>query len=217
MPEYRTEPLVVPVCSGLLPEGERNRRVALTSFSGKLAERPCVPECDVTCYECGRRTQVPSAALSSRCTHCHAHLRMTDVVLRHGAQRLTVRTLGDVTVQADAQLSQLSVVCRHCYLEGRGSGSFRCEGTLRIACSNRIDGSVQVGTLVVERGKELILTQGAAVDVLEVYGKVTGRIVARTRVVLHRGAELHGNCFAPALELAAGAKHRGEWSRSANV
>ncbi len=216
MPEYRTEPLIVPVSSGLLPEGERNRRVALTSFSGKLAERPPVPEREVTCYECGRLTLVPRAALSARCSHCHAHLRMTDVVLRHGAQRLTVRTLGDVTVQADAMLSQLSVVCRHCYLEGRGSGSFRCEGTLRVCSSNRIDGSVQAGLLVVERGKELVLTQGATVEVLEVYGKVTGRIVARSRVVLHRGAELHGNCFSPSLQLAGGAKHRGEWFHTEN-
>ena len=32
MPEFRTEPLIVPTVSGLLPAGERDRRVALTSF-----------------------------------------------------------------------------------------------------------------------------------------------------------------------------------------
>lgn len=211
MPEYKTEPLVVSVVSGILPEGERNRRVALTSFAAARSPRPEVPQREVVCYECGRNTQVPSAALSGKCTHCHAHLRMTDVELRPGAQRLTVRTLGDVTLLADAVLSQLSIVCRNCTLNGRGSGSFRCSGSMRVNYSNRIEGSVQAARLIVPRGVELILTQGATVEYLEVYGRVTGRIVARAGVSLHRGAALFGDCYSPALSLASGATHRGEW------
>lgn len=49
MPEYKTEPLVVPSVSGLLPEGERNRRVALTSFSSARNKRVEVPTREVVC------------------------------------------------------------------------------------------------------------------------------------------------------------------------
>ncbi len=216
MPRYSTEPIVVPVASGLLPESERNLRVALTSFSVR-SEPPEVPQREVVCYECGRRTQVPAAALSAICTHCRAHLKMTDVDLKPGAQRLTVRTLGNVTVQADAVLSQLSITCGNCYLHGRGSGTFRCSDLLKISCNNRIEGPVQAGRLEVERGADVILTQGATVDELVVSGRLSGRIVARRRVVVRRGGELYANCFTPSLEVEQGATHRGEWHREQPV
>ena len=196
MPRYSTEPIVVSVASGILPEGERSRRVALTSFP-PLSKRVSVPLREVVCYECGQRTQVPSAALSAICSHCRSHLKMTDVEIKSGSQRLTVRTLGDVTVHADAVLSQLSVTCRNCYLNGRGSGVYRCSGLLKVSCNNRIEGSVQAARMEVDRGVELVITQGIMADELIVSGRVSSRVVSRKSVVLRRGAELIGACFAP--------------------
>lgn len=210
MARYRTEPLVVSVPSGLLPESERDRRIALTSFSAR-SERVAVPQREVVCYECGKSSMVPTAALSANCSHCHAHLKMTDIELKPGARRLTVRTLGNVTVLADAVLSQLSVTCNNCYLNGRGSGFFRCAGLLKVSSNNRIEGSVQAGCMEVERGVDLILTQGATVGELVVSGRLTGRIVARKSVVVRRGGELYGNCFSPSLVVEQGGTHRGEW------
>ena len=210
MARYRTEPLVVSVPSGLLPEGERDRRVALTSFSAR-GKRVDVPQREIVCYECGERTQVPAAALSANCSHCRTHLKMTDVDLKPGARRLTVRTLGNVTVLADAVLSQLSITCNDCYLNGRGSGVFRCSGLLKVCCNNRIEGSVQAGRMEVERGVDLILTQGATVDELVVSGRLTGRLVAKRSVIIRRGGELYGNCFTPSLVVEQGGTHRGEW------
>lgn len=212
MPEYRTEPLIVPVVSGLLPEGERSRRAALTSFASRAErENPRVPQQEVVCYECGRACKVPAAALSANCSHCHAHLKMTDVELRPGAQRLTVRTLGKVTVLPDAVLSQVSVVCGKCLLSGRASGTYRCLGKMRVSCDNCLEGSVQANYLEVERSVSLTLKQGATVDTLVIAGRVTGRIVARREVILRRGAELVGDCHAPVLKKEKGAVHRGIW------
>lgn len=212
MPEYRTEPFVVPFSSGLLPESERSRRVALTSFSARSSESVNrVPLREVECYECGRRCAVPEAALSAKCSHCNAHLKMTDVELRPGAQRLTVRTLGRVTVLADAVLSQVSIVCGSCLLNGKASGSYQCFGTMRVSCNNSMEGSVRAGELVVERGVTLELQQGATANRVVIAGKVMGRVVAHGEVVLKRGAELHGDCYAPSLVLRGGAVHRGVW------
>lgn len=208
---YKTEPLVVPEHSGLLPESERNRRVALTSFT--LSRPAEVPRREVVCYECGSRCEVPQAALSAKCSNCQSHLKMTDVELRPGARRLTVRTLGDVTVQSGAVLSGISLVCRNCYLKGRGSGEIRCSGKLQVSCSNRIEGTVEVGCLEVDRAVDLVLVQGAKVDELEVCGRVTGRIVAARRIVVRRGGELYGTCYCPELLVEPGGTHRGEWQQ----
>ncbi len=200
----------MPVVSGLLPESERNRRVALTSFVPRT-ENPQVPKREVICYECGLHSQVPVAALSANCMHCHAHLKMTDVDLKPGAQRLTVRTLGNVTVQPEAVLSQLSIVCNNCTLYGRGSGAYRCSGTLRVSCNNRIEGSVQAKRMLVDKSTDVVLTQGVTTDELEVYGRLTGRVVANKCIVIHRGGELYGDCYAPSLSVEEGGVHRGQW------
>lgn len=213
MPEYRTEPLISTCASGLLPEGECNRRVALTSFHNR-EERAKVPTKEVVCYECGRRSRVPAAALSANCIHCHAHLRMTDVELKPNSTRLTVRTLGNVTVLSDAVLSQLSIVCHNLYLNGKGSGSFRCTGRMRIGADTQIDGEVRVGSLHVSRGVQVAFTRGVVAETVDIYGKVSGRIEAAGKVKLHRGAELCGECYAPMLVVKPGAVHNGNWVKN---
>lgn len=212
MPEYRTEPLISSCASGILPEGESKRRVALTLFSENTS-RVKVPKKDVVCYECGRKSHVPAAALSAQCIHCHAHLKMTDVDLKPNSQRLTVRTLGNVTVLSDAVLSQLSIVCHNLTLNGKGNGSFRCSGQLKIANSTQIDGNVRVRSLVVERGVSVTFTRGVVADTVDIYGKVYGNVEASSKIKIHRGAELNGNCHSPMLILKNGAVHQGRWEK----
>lgn len=213
MPEYKTEPFIVPSVSGLLPEGERNRRVALTSFDVRHRHAQ-VPMREVVCYECGRRSSVPAAALSAACIHCRAHLNMADVELRPGTRRLTIRTLGNVTVPADAVLSHLSIVCGNLLLEGRCSGSFRCSGTLKIAADMRTEGSVKAGVLQVNKGCDVIFASGAAVRRAELYGRVSGRLEAKEEVVIHRGAQLCGDCCCPRLTVEPGGSHLGNHLRT---
>ncbi len=210
MPEYKTEPLIVPSVSGLLPVGERNRRVALTSFDSR-ERKVQVPSREVVCYECGRRSHVPAAALSANCIHCHAHLNMSNIEMKPGTRRLTVRTLGNVTVPADAVLSHLSVVCHNLRIEGRASGSFRCSGTLTISHDTRIEGGVQAEKLVVAKGVNVILTQGAIVRHAEIAGRLAGRLSAHGGVHIVRGGELCGDCTSVSLHVEPGAAHLGRW------
>ncbi len=212
MPEFRTEPLIVPTVSGLLPEGERNRRVALTSLSSRR-ERVSVPQREVCCYECGRRSHVPAAALSAQCLHCHAHLNMGDVELKPGSRRLTVRTLGDVSIAADAVLSHLSIVCRNLNVNGRGNGNFRCTGLLTFACNLSVEGSVRADALSVERGCEVALEQGAEVRNAHLRGKLCGKLHALGRVRIARGGVLVGDCEAAELSIEPGGQHLGHFRK----
>ncbi len=203
--------MIVPTVSGLLPEGERNRRVALTSLpSGR--ERASVPQREVCCYECGRRSHVPAAALSAQCLHCHAHLNMADVELKPGSRRLTVRTLGNVTIAADAVLSHLSIVCRNLQVNGRGTGSFRCTGQLTFATSLVVEGSVKADSLVVERNCEVELEQGAEVRRAQIRGRLTGKLQALGEVTIARGGLLVGDCEAAELSLEPGGRHEGQFT-----
>ena len=195
MPEFRTEPLVVPTVSGLLPAGERDRRVALTSFRSD-DERVQVPMREVVCYECGKRCRVPTAALSANCLHCHTHLNMADVEIRPGSRRLTVRTLGNVHVPSGTVLSHLSVVCNNMEVDGHVSGSFRCTGTLSLNTSMTLDGAVSAGKLVVDKGAEVELTVGAAAEQVEIYGRLKGRVQCKGQLHVYRSGAYEGVCKA---------------------
>ena len=195
MPEFRTEPLIVSTVSGLLPEGERDRRAALTSFRPDDA-RVQVPMHDVVCYECGRTCQVPLAALSANCIHCHAHLNMADVEIRPGSRRLTVRTLGNVHVPSGTVLSNLSIVCNNMVVDGRVSGSFRCSGSLSFNASAVVDGSISAGKLVVDKAAEVELLVGAAAENVELYGSLKGRLQCKGKLHVYRGGAYEGVCKA---------------------
>lgn len=204
MPEFRTEPLIVPVDSGLLPAGERDRRVALTSFRSEPAQRVQIPMREVVCYECGKTSQVPAAALSASCIHCHSHLNMADMEVRPGTRRLTIRTLGNVRVPSSTRLSNLSVVCHDMVVQGRVSGSFRCSGVLTLSSSTRIEGSISASRLVVEKGVEVELSVGAAAESAEIHGSLKGRLQCKGLLHVHRGGSYEGVCKAADVQVDPG-------------
>lgn len=208
MLEFRPEPLVVSSVSGLLPEGERDRRVALTSFhsSGKESH---IPMREVVCYECGKVSQVPAAALSAHCQHCQAHLNMADVEIRPGSEQLTIRTLGDVTVPSETTLSRLSVVCRNMEIDGHVSGSFRCTRALVVNESVQID-NLRAGRLVVSKGTEVVITKNAQVDAANIYGKLTGVLRSGGVVKIYGTGEVTGLIFAADVVMEPGAVYNRE-------
>lgn len=208
MLEFRPEPLVASSVSGLLPEGERDRRVALTSFHSKGKESQ-IPMREVVCYECGKTSSVPAAALSANCLHCHAHLNMADEEIRPGTERLTIRTLGDVTVPSETTLSRLSVVCRNMEINGHISGSFRCMRALVVNESVQID-NLQAGRLVVARDAEVMLTKPAHVGAANIYGKLTGVLRSEGVVKIYGTGEVTGLIFAADVVMEPGAVYNRE-------
>lgn len=206
MPEYRTEPLNVPYVSGLLPEGERDRRVALTSFRPE-SQRARIPTREVVCYECGRRSHVPASAVSVSCVHCHAALNMNDVELTSDSRELTVRTLGDVMVPPGVVLNRLSIVCRNMMVYGRVSGSFRCTQELTFRESCRVDAEVRARRLVVDKEAEVVLEAGASVREALVNGKLAADVVASGVIRVSRSGVLRGRCDAADILVEPGGRY----------
>ena len=213
--EYHTQPLVVPVVSGYVPVEERRRGGVFAPLPpDDREERVPVPMREVVCYECGKSSQIPAAALSAHCVHCRSHLNTADIELKPGTLRLTVRTLGDVFLPAGVELSHLSVICRHMSIAGRASGTLRCTGTLTLRGSARVEGQVQAGCLVVAAGAQAEVSPSVAAESAEVAGQITGRLHVSGGIHIGREGALLGDCRAAQLTFDPGGRHSGRWVRT---
>ena len=212
---YKTTPLVAEVISGYLPESERGSRAAFLPGRGERSPRVAVPTREIVCYECGKRSRIPVAALSAHCVHCCAHLNTADVTLKAGSRRLTVRTLGDVILPAEASLSHLSIVCRNLTIAGKAEGNIRCNGVLTLRGEARINGQARAEKLLVESGARAECSPGISVQCAEVDGYMEGRVHAQDYVHISKNGALAGDCRGARLMVDPGGVHRGVWVREA--
>lgn len=211
---YVTEPLVVSVVSGYIPESERGRHgVFAPSAPGAREERVPVPTREVTCYECGRVSQIPAAALSAHCVYCHAHLNTADVTLKPGSRRLTVRTLGDVTLPTGVELSHLTIMCRNLVVSGRASGMLKCTDTLTLRGQAVVEGQLQTSRLEVAPGAQAKCSPAISAESAQVDGRLEGRVHCSGDIVIGGAGTLEGDCRAARLHVAPGGQHRGHWTR----
>ena len=73
------------------------------------AESNPAPAREVECFSCRKITSVPATAVSARCGHCSAYIKLDDVILHSRTHRTKVQTCGSVTVQANAALKGLNI------------------------------------------------------------------------------------------------------------
>ncbi|MCH5284383.1 MAG: polymer-forming cytoskeletal protein [Akkermansiaceae bacterium] len=213
--KYHTEPLVVPVVSCFIPVRDRAPRGIFSPLPpGAREDRVAVPTREIVCYECGQRSHIPEAALSAHCVHCRAHLSTAHVELKPGTRRLTVRTLGDVSLPAGVELSHLSIICRHLSIAGKGSGTLRCSGTLTLRGEAVVEGAVQAGSIIVTPGARVRLSPSAVAAQAEVEGYLTGCLQVAGEIRIGRGGVLEGDCRARQLIVEPGGRHAGVWVRS---
>lgn len=115
------------------------------------AESSPAPAREVECFSCRKSTSVPATAVSARCGHCSAYIKLDDVILHSRTHRTKVQTCGSVTVQANADLKGLNIECRDLVLYGRASGDFLCRGVCKIKTDQHISGSISARRMVVEK------------------------------------------------------------------
>ncbi len=208
---YKTQPLVAPGISGYLPEEARGFRDPFAPVVERET-RVAVPTREVVCYECGKKSLVPRAALSAHCVHCCAHLTMTDYTLKPGARRLNIRTLGEVTLPSHVELSLLTVVASRMKASGKVNGiKLRVTDTLTLDEKAELDGQVRAAKLLVRKGARARVSPGLSVESAEVQGTLQARVHAAKYVHVCDGGALIGDCHTPELRLEPGAVHRGTW------
>ncbi|MBV9618440.1 MAG: polymer-forming cytoskeletal protein, partial [Verrucomicrobia bacterium] len=108
----------------------------------------------VECFECKAKTEVTSAATSTTCPKCSAHLDLRDYKITTSFSR-AIRTHGEVHVTAKGDLSSSNVVCSSALIEGKLRGDLHCVGTVTINYSGKIPGRVAGGHILIERKSEV--------------------------------------------------------------
>lgn len=200
-------PIVTDAPSGRRKEGTEAPGSSLPPE--KTAERRVIPTRSVVCYECGAVSEVPLAALSAHCRHCHAHVALGDVTLYPGSPKTRIRTQGDVRIHPNAVLSHLDVACHRLDMLGKASGTFRCTGTLAVSSQTVIEGGIEAHNLHVRKKAHVTLKREARVHDACISGMLEGGLSATGTVHITRTGSLLGDLRAANLTVEPGSVHRG--------
>lgn len=163
----------------------------------------------VECFECKAKQEVTSAASSTTCPKCSAHLDLRDYKITTSFSR-AIRTHGEVHITAKGDLSSSNVVCRSVLIEGKVRGDLHCSGTVTVNYSGKIPGRIVADHLLVERKSEVQFFRRVRVKSIEIRGHMTGEVIAQTVVVIHRNASLDGNVTAKAISVEKGGMFSGQ-------
>ncbi|MDQ2918935.1 MAG: polymer-forming cytoskeletal protein [Verrucomicrobiota bacterium] len=163
----------------------------------------------VECFECKAKQEVTSAATSTTCPKCSAHLDLRDYKITTSFSR-AIRTHGEVHVTAKGDLSSSNVVCSSALIEGKLRGDLHCAGTVTINYSGKIPGRISGGHVLIERKSEVQFFRRVRTKSIEIRGQMTGEVIAEGVVVIHRNASLDGNVTAKSISVEKGATFSGQ-------
>lgn len=205
---YRPQPLLVQEDSCYGVERVRERGF---SFAPQVhrEERVKVPMRDVVCPVCGKSSQIPAAALSAQCVYCRAHFETIPYVLRSGTRHRILRTLGNVVIPEDAELSHLDITCSNLVISGKVSGRFCAARRLELRGRARVTGELSADFLSVPSGASVTVTPSVMSQNVELRGELRGRLIAKRQVHVYSSGRLLGDCRAEKLLLDPGAVHEG--------
>jgi cytoskeletal protein CcmA (bactofilin family) len=163
----------------------------------------------VECFECKAKQEVSSAASSTICPACSAHIDLQDYKISTSFSR-TIRTHGEVHITSKGDLSSNMVICRSALLEGKLRGSLHCSGTATINFSGKIPGRLVASHVLVERKAEVQFFRRVRVKSIEIRGRMTGEVIAEGVVVIHKTGCLDGDVTARAISVEKGGMFSGQ-------
>jgi cytoskeletal protein CcmA (bactofilin family) len=163
----------------------------------------------VECFECKAKQEISSAASSSICPACSAHIDLKDYKITTSFSR-TIRTHGEVHIAARGDLSSSTVICRSALIEGRLRGNLHCSGVATLNFCGKIPGRLTANHLLVERKADVQFFRRVRVKTIEIRGRMVGEIIAAGVVVIHKSGCLDGDVTARAISVEKGGIFSGE-------
>jgi cytoskeletal protein CcmA (bactofilin family) len=163
----------------------------------------------IECFECKAKQEVSSAASSTICPACSAHIDLKDYKITTSFSR-TIRTHGEVHLTAKGDLSSNTVICRTALIEGKLRGNLHCSGAATIDFSGKIPGRLTAAHVVVERRAEVQFFRRLRVKSIEIRGHMTGEVIAEGVVVIHKTGSLDGDVTARAISVEKGGMFSGQ-------
>ncbi len=163
----------------------------------------------ITCFDCGAQQQVSSAASSTICPACSAHIDLQDYKITTSFSR-TIRTHGDVNITPRGDLSSNTVICRSALIQGKLRGNLHCAESATIDFTGKIPGRLAAHHVVVERKADVQFFRRLSVKSIEIRGRMSGEIHAQGVVVIHKTGSLDGDVVARAISVEKGGMFSGQ-------
>ncbi len=161
------------------------------------------------CFECTGWHEVSGTAQSSTCKACGAYIDLQDYKVTGSFSR-NIKTRGTLYVSSRGDLSSSKIVCSQATIHGRMRGNLTCSGKVTIRVQGKIFGSVEAGSLVVEKGSEVAFMRPVNADTAEIHGRVNALIVANGQVTISKSGLLEGAVSAACFSVETGGCFQGE-------
>lgn len=102
---------------------------------------------DLDCPFCGQELRVPVRAINTRCTECHKHLRLEDVVVRGDSPLTRITTCGTILVEPNARFSG-ALQAANVVVAGRVMGTIIGTRSVEIMATGKVAGTIATRSLV---------------------------------------------------------------------
>lgn len=123
---------------------------------------------EIDCPFCGQTLRVPIRAINTRCTDCHKHLRLEDVVVRGDSPLTRISTCGTILVEPNARFSGV-LQAANVVVAGRVMGTIIGTRTVEVTATGKVAGTIATRDL---KADDHALIDGQ-VNLLNVDGTVT--------------------------------------------
>ena len=96
---------------------------------------------DMDCPFCGEALRVPLRAINTRCTECHRHLQLEDVVVRGDCVRNRIATCGSILVEPSARFNGI-LQGTEVVIAGRVMGTVIGTRRVEITATGKVAGTI---------------------------------------------------------------------------
>jgi len=130
--------------------GRQHVRLPLINWA-KVVQRPEARQApttrDIHCPQCGESLRVAIRAINTRCTNCHQHLRLEDVVIRGDSPLTRVVTCGSILVEPSARFSGM-LQGSELVIAGRVMGTLIGTQRVEVTSTGKVAGTIATRDLV---------------------------------------------------------------------
>lgn len=157
----------------------------------------------VHCHHCGHDQEVSGYAKSTICPGCNASIELTDLSFSSSVSR-PVDTRGKLTICSGGSLNSTLAICGEAVIEGKLNGALLCEGTVHLACQEKIAHSITTRSLVIAKEARVDLLQPVKTTDLVVHGQARGNFHCSGRVTISKRGVLEGRLTARSVVVERG-------------
>ncbi|MEO5753422.1 MAG: polymer-forming cytoskeletal protein [Chthoniobacterales bacterium] len=163
----------------------------------------------VACFDCGTVQELNSIATSTICPSCSVHMDLRDYKINTAFSR-AIRTHGQVHVTSSGDLSSSSVLCRSAIIDGKLRGSLQCTEKVEFRAPAKVQGKLSAPEVLIGKKADVQFFRQLQVGSIEIFGRMSGEIVAETVVTIRSHGSLDGNVVARSINVEKGGTFSGQ-------